>query len=294
MPFWFHPANLPDDFPFTAGIEGVYSIPGFDSNLAGPHVHDCLEIAYCHSGKGFFQIGDKALDYKPGDILVIPPNVPHIAYYGSRSVWTWISCDPVRLLLQDPSKAALTDVTAFAGNNFRNLFHGEKHPRLGSAIRLCIEECRTAEENFHESIRGMILYILAYIHRVHKSSVGAKSGAAPHAAAASPIDRLRPALDYMHVHFSEKIPMAVLAKECAMSEVNFRRVFHSIIGKGPHDYLTGFRIAIAARRLREGNENVETVSAECGFEDPSAFRRAFRLITRRTPSQWRSQKTPED
>jgi len=67
-------------------------------------------------------------------------------------------------------------------------------------------------------------------------------------------------------NFDEKISVEHLAGLCAMSEQNSRRVFHMITGKSPHDYLAGFRVAIAARLLRSTGDatlHIKSVRPKC-------------------------------
>ena len=41
------------------------------------HAHESWEFVYCTDGSGSFQFDDRRLDYRKGDVVVIPPMVPH-------------------------------------------------------------------------------------------------------------------------------------------------------------------------------------------------------------------------
>lgn len=47
--------------------------------MAGPHVHDCLEISYVLQGSGLFMVADAPCEMSPGILFVIPPGVAHCA-----------------------------------------------------------------------------------------------------------------------------------------------------------------------------------------------------------------------
>ena len=41
------------------------------------HAHESWEFIYCTSGSGAFRFDDRILEYREGDVVVIPPMVPH-------------------------------------------------------------------------------------------------------------------------------------------------------------------------------------------------------------------------
>jgi quercetin dioxygenase-like cupin family protein len=42
-----------------------------------PHVHPYLEIFVIEAGHGRYQVGDDEIDASAGDIVLVPPNMPH-------------------------------------------------------------------------------------------------------------------------------------------------------------------------------------------------------------------------
>jgi transcriptional regulator GlxA family with amidase domain len=94
----------------------------------------------------------------------------------------------------------------------------------------------------------------------------------------------------MHSRYSDKLSIDELGASVSMSVTNFRRIFRTVTGKSPHDYLSGYRIAMAARQLRLTGEKTDRIALNCGFNDLSAFRRAFHFIAGTTPAAWRAGK----
>ena len=41
------------------------------------HAHESWEFVYCTCGSGSFVFDDRRLDYREGDVVIIPPMVPH-------------------------------------------------------------------------------------------------------------------------------------------------------------------------------------------------------------------------
>ena len=64
--------------------------------------------------------------------------------------------------------------------------------------------------------------------------------------------------------------------------------FVHLTGYPPIQYLTQWRMQLAAKRLTETDEKVATVAEAVGYDSEAAFSRAFKKVTGRTPSEWRS------
>jgi len=63
----------------------------------------------------------------------------------------------------------------------------------------------------------------------------------------------------------------------------------ALIGRPPMEYLTRWRIVLAARRLRESHAAIVDVAADVGYESESAFNRAFKRQFGSPPAAWRRQ-----
>jgi AraC-like DNA-binding protein len=63
------------------------------------------------------------------------------------------------------------------------------------------------------------------------------------------------------------------------------------VGYPPIQYLTRWRMQIAARRLADPAVRVSTVAHEVGYDSEAAFSRAFKKFVGRSPNQWRTGST---
>ena len=61
----------------------------------------------------------------------------------------------------------------------------------------------------------------------------------------------------------------------------------TLLGKPPIEYLTGWRIQLAADRLRNGRDGIARIAGDVGYESEAAFNRAFKRVTGMTPGKWR-------
>ena len=78
-----------------------------------------------------------------------------------------------------------------------------------------------------------------------------------------------------------------LAREVGASRTVLGRLFNSVLGKPPIESRTGWRIQLAADRLRNGRDAIARIAVDSGYESEAAFNRAFKRVTGLTPGRWR-------
>ena len=78
-----------------------------------------------------------------------------------------------------------------------------------------------------------------------------------------------------------------LGQEVAMSRSALAERFTQLIGEPPMQYPTRWRLALAARDLREGNDPIVRIADRVGDESEAAFNRAFKREFGMPPATWR-------
>jgi AraC-like DNA-binding protein len=91
----------------------------------------------------------------------------------------------------------------------------------------------------------------------------------------------------MEENFAYCLNLDQYANLCHMSLSNFKRMFKTIYQTSPGKWLSNKRLDFASHLLRTSDKNINQVSFECGFEDPSNFIRAFKQKFSITPLQYR-------
>jgi len=93
---------------------------------------------------------------------------------------------------------------------------------------------------------------------------------------------------FIDTHFSENIDLHNIADEAYFSKFHFIRLFKSIYGNTPHQYLTRVRIDNAMIFLQKEMPVTETCYA-VGFESVSSFAGLFKRCTKLSPSSYQQQ-----
>ena len=101
------------------------------------------------------------------------------------------------------------------------------------------------------------------------------------------IDKLKPVIKYVELHYSEQMTVAEMASLAGFSESHFMRFFKETFGVSFVTYLNDYRLSMAARLLLSTEESILEISQQVGFENLSHFNRCFKRKYNKTPSQYR-------
>jgi AraC-like DNA-binding protein len=94
------------------------------------------------------------------------------------------------------------------------------------------------------------------------------------------------ALAVLHARPTEPWTAESLAREIGMSRSVFAERFCSLVGQPPMQYLTLWRMHMAAQQLREGRCSVAQAGFAVGYESEAAFSRAFKRQFGASPGTW--------
>lgn len=96
------------------------------------------------------------------------------------------------------------------------------------------------------------------------------------------------ALRRMHSEPGVDWTVPKLAREASMSRSAFAARFKSLVGAGPLEHLTQWRMLLAAKMLRnEPAKRLLAVASAVGYESESAFSKAFRREMHISPGEYR-------
>jgi AraC-like DNA-binding protein len=98
--------------------------------------------------------------------------------------------------------------------------------------------------------------------------------------------QMRLAIACMHDDPGHRWTLQELAERVGMSRSIFALRFKETVGETPMDYLTRWRMLLAADRLKTVGDSLSEIALSLGYESESAFGKAFKRVMGGSPKQY--------
>jgi AraC family transcriptional regulator, melibiose operon regulatory protein len=102
--------------------------------------------------------------------------------------------------------------------------------------------------------------------------------------------RMKQMLDWIHLHYAEKITLDKIARAGQLSRSECCRYFKRMLRKTPLNYVTDYRIQKSLVLLEQPESNVTDVAFRVGFNSTSYFIDKFRKLIHMTPLAYKKSK----
>jgi AraC-like DNA-binding protein len=212
----------------------------------------------------------------PQDAKVAAAPTEHASNPQARFVCGFLGCDarPFNPLLQ-----ALPRVIRVSD---------DANGTLAAYVRFALAESKVPRIG-GESVLGRLSELM-FLHVVRRYLEGLPPEQADWLAGLrdEPIGR---ALAALHRNPARAWTLQSLAREAGISRSVLAERFMQFVGHPPIEYLTSWRMQLAANQLRSSTESVAEIANRVGYESEAAFSRAFKKAVGAPPSEWR--KTPQ-
>lgn len=98
---------------------------------------------------------------------------------------------------------------------------------------------------------------------------------------------------FIHDHLDEPLPLGLVARQAALSESHFCRLFKEHVGMTLTDYVAHCRIAWAKKELLNTSTRVSEIAFRIGFQSLSQFNRSFARLVGCSPTSYRGEQREE-
>ncbi len=98
------------------------------------------------------------------------------------------------------------------------------------------------------------------------------------------------ALALLHSRPEHSWTVEEVARKVGLSRTVLAERFMHYLGQPPMQYLTSWRLALAADRLRDGRTSIGRVAEQVGYDSETSFARAFKRAFGLPPATWRRTK----
>ena len=249
------------------------------------HFHPEYELVYVSSGNGKRHVGDHVSQYQHGDLIFLGPNLPHLSFTDDLleahvEVVIQLKEDFLgKEFLSRPEMRAIRQL--FERSKQGIVFESNLKHEVGEAMIALVEQ-----DNFDR-----LLGLLQIFNMMSSTEDYRLLNANGFGIEVNTRDEERINAVYKHVekHFRETIPLEDIAKEINMTVPAFCRYFKKLTNKTFTKFVNEFRIAYACKLLSREHLSISQVSLESGFNNFSHFNKQFRLVTGKSPSDYRKE-----
>jgi AraC-like DNA-binding protein len=246
--------------------------------------------------------GEEQVELVAGDVLVFPHGDAHVMSSG-RGVLPGPDVNsaaparyPETVLLGDQGPRGTSFVCGFLGCDRRPFnpllaalprrlhIRGMSGEWLGSFTRQLTEESRLgrpgADTVLTRLAELMFIEVLRrYLGDLPPGQTGWLAGIRD--------EMVGRVLSLLHTRPGHAWTLEELAREAISSRSNVARRFAELVGQPPMQYLTRWRMQVAANLLTQSSAKLAAVGAEVGYDSEAAFSRAFKKATGLAPGAWR-------
>ena len=245
------------------------------------HYHEFDKIVIFLSGTASYIMEGRSYFLEPWDVLLVSHHLIHKPVIDPNAPYerVVIYLDPGFIRSHSTADADLTACFRLARQRQFALMRTEGEERVRLQGLLARLEQALADKGFGGELlaRTCFLQLLIHLNRaMDRDHTDRDETASRHD------PKIERALSYINEHLSEDLSVDTLAGQVYISKYHFMRRFKELTGCSVHQYITQKRLLAAARLLRAG-VSAQNACARCGFQDYSAFQRAFRRQFDRTP-----------
>lgn len=242
-----------------------YKIDEVPINDCPMHTHDFYEIYYFVSGECTYLVEGTLYNLKPGDIMIMRPLEAHKCIVNSSNTPYeriiieikpdfFSQIDPENSLLSVMESRPLGTLNKFTVQDFGHNMCSDCY----NFIKLQPDQVRRID------IISRTLFVLSEVKNVIEkcnnasrvSDIGSKI------------------IDYVNSNLYSPISLETISNEFFMSQSQVNRIFKKKTGSAVGKYISTKRLLTARNKIRAGNTAAQA-SAECGYNDYSAFYRAY-------------------
>ncbi len=267
------------DFPFE-----LYHIDRMHPKyVMAHHWHTELEIVRVIEGKLNLRLNDREYTAKQGDVLFFNSEVIHSAVPDE--------CEYECIVFDASIFAFNTEFKAFVSNlinhdSFITEYFPAEDDTFHSLANELFDTIREKGAGHTFSAIGLMFRLFGeieknnlYREKLYNERENAKS-----------INKLKKVLEFIRNSYAKQITLKDMSKAAEVSPKYFCAFFKEMTSKTPIEYLNGYRIERASRKLLGTDASITDIAYDCGFNDLSYFIKVFKEQRGMTPQRFRNYK----
>lgn len=261
----------------------IYYYSDLHFRSVGSHSHDYYEFYFFVEGAVTMEVGSKQYPLAVGDVIIVPPGVPHRAVLTDSAIpyrrfVFWLSREYAEALAAQSNDTVSCLRRAEAGR-FHWHFDVLSFNSLRGSLFDLLDELHAERFGKEAQVDLDIRLLLLRLSRLLHEQTDKRS----HQETVSKYEAITAFID---AHLEEDLSLDRLAREFFLSKYYIAHLFQNSVGLSVHQYVIKKRLA-ACRGAIQSGAKVSEAALAYGFRDYSSFYRAFRKECGMSPSECR-------
>ncbi len=245
------------------------------------HDHSAVEVVLTIEGTVTYTVDDTVYQVRKGEVLIIPPDMPHSLSMEEGSSRYLFLFEPDAIM-------TMRDIKSIA-MYFNKPFHlrdgSEAHVRIRELLLRARDTYEKREMMWNTVCYSCILRIYATLGQQYISGIRPRTDDGMRNMDSEVITAV---MTYINNHYREELSLEDVARFAGFSRYYFSRSFKRQTGYSFKDYLCQKRLQVAMDLLIRTNRSMRDVAIESGFGSVATFNRVFREKKGCTPTQYRA------
>lgn len=242
------------------------------------HWHERIEIIYVVEGSLTISIdSDKWEEYSSGDVAIVCPRLLHQGETKNTGVkYYCISFEPNMLINGAPSTERYIRPIA----NSKIIFSPKaQNKEIGEILEKIVYINKNKTPASSVQIIALLYQLIFLFY--NNQTVFKKTEKTTD----SKFDSI---IKYINENFPKIVNTSIISEKFGYDESYFCRKFKSATGLTVMKYIKVLRLEHAQNLLKNTNEDIQSISSACGFNDHCYFTRSFKEYFGFTPSEYRT------
>ena len=245
------------------------------------HVHSAVEVVLTLEGSVDYVVDGQEYTVRKGEILLIPPEVPHSLSMGENSSRYLFLFEPDAVMGMRDIRGLIT--------SFNRPFYlhdgSEAHIRIREMMLKAADIYKKKELMWNTVCYSYIMRIYALLGQQYLTATSPRRGSPSHNVDSEVIAA---SMNYINSHYQENLSLDDVSAFAGFSRYYFSRSFKKQTGYSFKDYLCRKRLQVAVEMLTGSDKPMREIAIQSGFGSVATFNRVFRENKGCTPSQYRA------
>lgn len=249
------------------------------------HQSDEWEISYIITGSGTRVIGDIMETFSKGEIILLPPKLPHVWHFDENVHDKYGKIENITIIFPDSFLKKCTEAFPEVRKSIEIIKNIKKGMSLQGDILPHVQtlmKSMTKQNNMEQL--SSLLYIFSHIASSKEMKVVGYSEKKN-----NNTKKMQKVYRYVIVNYNKKISLNDIAEHVGMNRSSFCTFFKRESGKSFFNAINEYRINCACLMLKETELSVADICFEVGFNDIPYFNRSFKKQIGYSPKNYRLQ-----